>query len=201
MTDPMFVCNVSGIPRTYVPCRPTTLDGQILDPNELSVSNAGTLPFLNTQFDMDLCFSVCKYYRAPAAGAGVGAGQVAVNMNMNMNRGGNVQMGNINPQQQQQMFAQQQQQQTMQAQQQLQAQQQEAMRVQQMHQQVSERSEAKRSSLDEDEQYIRATTKLYNILKSFGSRSNKCRRQRRLGSLCPLAGRQSRTPEVERRTT
>jgi len=38
MADPLFACNVSQIPRTYVPCRPAKVDGSMLDPMELSFS-------------------------------------------------------------------------------------------------------------------------------------------------------------------
>jgi len=87
MVDPLFACNVSQIPRTYVPCRPAAVDGSLLDPSDLSLSCKADLPFLNSQEEMDLLFGSCKFYEPPAAAAA----QVQV-LQVQQPQGGNIQM-------------------------------------------------------------------------------------------------------------
>ena len=63
LVNPLFVCDVSRLPRSYIPCRPTDFDGNPLDANTLSVMSDHDCPFANQPGAKEIMFGECKFYQ------------------------------------------------------------------------------------------------------------------------------------------
>ena len=66
LVHPLFACDVSQIPRAYIPCRLTDFDGDALDPNELSLMSAEDLPFCTVPGSREVLFGCCRFYNPTA---------------------------------------------------------------------------------------------------------------------------------------
>jgi hypothetical protein len=66
LVHPLFACDVSQIPRAYIPCRLTDFDGDVLDPNELSLMSAEDLPFCTVPGSREVLFGCCRFYNPTA---------------------------------------------------------------------------------------------------------------------------------------
>jgi hypothetical protein len=62
LVNPLFACDVGRLPRSYIPCRPTDFNGELLDPNTLSFMSDRDCPWATEAGSKEVLFGSVRYY-------------------------------------------------------------------------------------------------------------------------------------------